>query len=214
MPVGTDAVLLGSWVSAENPAKILDIGTGCGLIALILAQRYPIAQLTAIDIHQDSVEEASMNFKQSPWSERLQAIQANVNSWTAGPYDLIVSNPPYFPQGFPISDAKRAIARSQIELSFEQLWNQANKLLTPQGCLAMVLPFAALGQWQQILLSSDWQISRSCYVKAHTHKSPQLVLVEITQQPAVIHEETLCIRENMQYTEEYLRLVRDFYLFA
>jgi tRNA1Val (adenine37-N6)-methyltransferase len=214
MPVGTDAVLLGSWVNVQHPTNILDIGTGCGLIALLLAQRFPKAAITALDLHLESVEEAALNFKNSPWPERLEAVHANILQWDAGPYDLIVSNPPYFSNGYPIANPKRAQARSQLTLNFEELWDKSSRLLKPTACLALVLPISALKQWQSMLQAGSWRIQRCCYVKAHAGKDASLVLVEITQQTGVMQQEILCIRENNQYSSAYLSLVRDFYLFA
>ena len=138
MKVGTDGVLLGAWCplmqlrssEVEEGRKVLDIGTGSGLIALMLAQRLPKAQITAIDIDTDAVEQATYNFSISPWSERLDCQQTALQDLAGeGIYDLIVSNPPYFQDSLKNPDNQRAIARQTDTLSYHELLTDSDRLL-------------------------------------------------------------------------------------
>ena len=109
MKVGTDSMILGTWTSVENINSILDIGTGCGIVSLLLAARSN-AQITAIDIDKESIEEASENFNQSPFKERMQSLQIDLNVFsnnTSRQFDLIVSNPPFFVNNLKPEDEKR-----------------------------------------------------------------------------------------------------------
>ena len=118
MKVGTDGVLLGAWVSLDQARNVLDIGTGSGLIALMIAQRC-LAQITGIDIDADAIGQASENASASPWGNRIRFYQADANSFQNGVYDTIVSNPPYFRERVHCPDGQRNAARHTESLTFE-----------------------------------------------------------------------------------------------
>lgn len=148
MRVGVDGVLTGAWADmgryiTETP-RMLDAGTGCGVIALMLAQRFPTALIDAIDIDAASIEEARSNFNLSPWSTRLTASLTDYASLagTRCRYDLIASNPPYFSDGIYNPATPREVARHQASLSPAGLLACAGQLLTPQGRLCLVLPYS------------------------------------------------------------------------
>ena len=151
MKVGTDGVLLGAWTPCEvfnnqqSVFSILDIGTGSGLIALMLAQRCPNAQIDAIDIDEDAVAQARENFAASPWSERLHAHQVSLQEYSLSTnrYSLIVSNPPYFVDSLKNPDQQRQTARHTDTLSYGELVNCAARLLCKEGILALILPAEA-----------------------------------------------------------------------
>ena len=134
MKVGTDGVLLGAWCPVSSQAssfKVLDVGTGSGLIALMLAQRLPEAKITAIDIDAGAVEQAAYNFGMSPWADRLNCQQISLQDLEGeGVYDLIVSNPPYFQDSLKNPDSQRAIARHTDTLSYDELLKHSARLLT------------------------------------------------------------------------------------
>ena len=144
MKVGTDGVLLGSWVQPGNVERILDIGTGTGLIALMMAQKSN-AVVDAIDIDEDATRQAEENFSLSPWPERLNAWHQSVQefaAYTRHRYDLIVSNPPYFMGAHPAPSEARNLARHMDEaLSIEELAECVKKLLKPDGRFCVILPF-------------------------------------------------------------------------
>ena len=147
MKVGTDGVLLGAWCPVDSLAssfKVLDVGTGSGLIALMLAQRIQGAQITAIDIDAGAVEQAQYNFSVSPWADRLHCQQISLQDLEGeGVYDLIVSNPPYFQDSLKNPDSQRAMARHTDTLSYEELLKHSARLLTKEGIIALVLPIEA-----------------------------------------------------------------------
>lgn len=215
MKVGTDAVLLGAWVEAASPLTVLDIGTGCGLIALMLAQRFTHAQIDAIDIDEASIIEAKRNFLGSPWSERLNAVHAPLQSWVNASYDLIVSNPPYFANGYPIAHKSRALARSQEGLDFETLLLHVKRLLKPGGRFALVLPISTLSAFEKELDQAGLYCQRKTEVLSFEGKAGVLVLLEAGLERLPCRQDQLCIRDaNGSYHAEYLSLTRDFYLFS
>ncbi len=139
MRVGTDGVLLGAWTAVEGASRVLDVGTGTGVVALMIAQRARTALIEAIDIDADAVGEASDNFARSPWSDRLSASQCAFQHYRGGPFDLIVCNPPYY-NGHAVTGEARAHARHSASLTLENLIVGSRQLLSPCGSLALVLP--------------------------------------------------------------------------
>ncbi|MDE5969001.1 MAG: methyltransferase, partial [Muribaculaceae bacterium] len=144
MKVGTDGVLLGAWASiAGNPTSILDVGTGCGIIALMMAQRCPSANIQAIDIETNAIAEATENFNNSPWPDRLTCSLFDATDFahaTIQKFDLIISNPPFFAERTFAPDTSRAAARNQQSLSPEALFSAAAKLLSPEGSICVIYP--------------------------------------------------------------------------
>lgn len=142
MKIGVDAVLLGAWAGAGMPRRILDVGTGCGVIALMLAQRFPVARITAVDVHAHSVEEAASNFIASPWCDRLEARLQDFNDMeTVGAFDLLVSNPPYFDSGVKEIVSPREMARHESGLSPAVLLRKGARMLAPDGRIALIVPW-------------------------------------------------------------------------
>ncbi len=141
MKISTDAVLLGSLAKAESPARILDIGTGTGVIALMLAQRFPEVSVQAVELDEDAASQASENFQESPFANRLSLFQGRVQDFPSGEkFDLIVSNPPFFPDHLKSQDTKRNKALHTDELSFEELIGKTALLLQPEGSFWVILP--------------------------------------------------------------------------
>lgn len=139
--IGTDGILLGAWASHPGPRKILDVGAGCGLIALMLAQRYPRARFLGIDTHLPSVAEAHDNLHYSPYAERGTFLEANFLDWKSErKFDLIVSNPPFHPEKVVSAEVSRDQARRSSALPLEQLIALSAEKLTPDGRLALILP--------------------------------------------------------------------------
>ena len=149
MKVGTDGVLLGAWAPIskfkiqDSKLRILDVGTGSGLVALMLAQRCPEAQIDAIDIDEAAAIQAKENFENSPWGPCMHAHRASLQEWNGGPYGLIVSNPPYFRNSLKNPDKGRELARHTDSLNYEELIKYSAKLLTEHGQLALILPAEA-----------------------------------------------------------------------
>ncbi len=215
MKLGTDAVLLGCLAAHPNPISVLDIGTGSGIIALQLAQRYREAQVTGLEIEGHAAAQARMNFEQSPWHDRLRLVQADLVEWQSEQrYDLICCNPPYYENSFPIADGARRMARSHTQLSFEQLAKSIADLLKEDGRFWVVLPVAGMEKLSKELAQHSLfqEDVISIYPKENKAYNRQIASFKIgtSQQPS---SRSLCIRAiDNSYTEEYKVLTEAFYL--
>lgn len=150
MKVGTDGVLMGCYAPVPDfPSHVLDAGTGSGLIALMVAQKNPKAQIDAIDIDEAAVAQANGNFAASPWPDRLHAYHSSLQDWK-GTYDLVVSNPPYFQNSLKNPDEARKTARHTDSLSYEELLTHSLRLLSPLGSLAFIVPAEAEEEMRRI----------------------------------------------------------------
>jgi tRNA1Val (adenine37-N6)-methyltransferase len=141
MKVGTDGVLAGALTPVSGCRRILDVGTGSGLIALMLAQRCSEAEITAIEINAEAAAQAQENFDASPWPDRLHLVQGDFNDFEAKvPFDLLVSNPPYFTDALKAPDPQRSVARHNDTLNYHQLFLHARQLLQPAGVCCLIIP--------------------------------------------------------------------------
>ena len=212
MKVGTDAVLLGAWCRVHGAMRVLDVGTGCGVIALMVAQRTPEAAIDAIDIDAASVAEANRNFAASPWASRVEAHLADFNKWT-GQYGLIVSNPPFFVDALLPPDEVRAQARHAHSLTYEQLFARARSLLTPEGRLALVTPVEVRSTVVEQAAFHTMHLARLCEVTPVEGKGVKRLLWEYSASPASLSREALTIADACgNHTDSYRALCRDFYL--
>ena len=216
MKVGVDAVLIGAWADCEG-GSILDVGTGCGVIALMMAQRNPAAIVHAIDVDSASVEEAACNFSQSRWGRRLSACKMQFSELTSGDFrfDRIVSNPPYFDSGVRDFTTSRNVARHQGELSPSVLLRGGGGLLTDSGKLAMIVPsefYDRLGmEAEEVGLS----VERACFVKASPKKQAKRVMMEFclgTGSGGLVTETLTMFCSDGTPTDEYRLLESEFYL--
>lgn len=215
MKVGTDGVMLGAWVNCLGCQRALDVGTGSGLIALMLAQRSEAdCQIDAVDIDSDACHQARLNFAQSRWSQRLHVRQADICQWqTEKRYDLIVSNPPYFPVGPEISCAKRQTARYADQLNGNELLAVGKQLLNANGMLAVVLPYEVGLQLAEHAISDDWHLARYCAVVTKPGQQPHRLLLELSRAPAAAEQSLLEVHaEDGGYSEQFIALTREFYL--
>ncbi len=216
MKVGTDAVLLGSWTDVSNAKNILDVGTGCGIIALMLAQRSE-AMIDAIDIDKNSVEEAGINFKASPWSSRLRAFPVSLREFwqkTNERYDLIVSNPPFFSGSLLPEDKKRRQAKHTVTLNYDELLHISVKLLRPAGRLAVILPFDAAGPMTRAAETEGLLLTEGLTIFPKPKKQANRIILVYGKSPAVTPQKfsSLILRnENGGYSESYQRLTAEFH---
>ena len=217
MRVGTDGVLLGAWCSFDGAKRVLDVGTGTGVIALMVAQRNSTALIDAIDVDITAAEVCRMNFDASPWADRLTAIHTDLNKYQADcAYDLIVCNPPFFDNGVLPPNGARSIARHNQTLTIGQLINSAARLLSATGRLAMVTPADTDRQVRRCAVEAGLQIQRIAQVCPVEGRPPKRMLWEIgtlTMTGEVVAE-TLCIENDnpRRYSDRYMALCRDFYL--
>lgn len=214
MKVGTDGVLLGAWCPVEGARHVLDVGTGCGVIALMIAQRNASAVIDAIDIDHDAIEEATLNFKASPWGERLTAIEGDFNELqTAERYNLIVSNPPYFTNGvLPTGDA-RTQARHTGTLSYRQLIEGASRLLSDDGTLALITPTDAEQDIIEAATFASLPVRRLTRVIPVEDAAPKRTLWLLSRRDMAYCEDTLTIaHRDGTFTSDYIALTGAFYL--
>ena len=223
MKVGTDGVLLGAW--APGGTRILDIGTGSGLIALMLAQRFPEASIDAIDIDEAAVEQARENFAASPWTDRLHAFHARLQDWQNHPlqitnykYDLIVSNPPYFRNSLKNPDKGRQTARHTDTLSYAELLRHSARLLTEKGLLALVLPAEAEQEVRGLAAAELLSLTHLTRVYSKESKPARRVLLEFEKSTSrdtdiSITEDSLVLENEIGgRSAAYQELTKDFYL--
>ena len=214
MKVGTDGVLLGAWCPVEEARRVLDVGTGCGVIALMCAQRNATAVIEGIDIDHAAIEEATLNFEASPWSDRLSAIEGDFNLLREGTrYDLIVSNPPYFTNGvLPTGDA-RTQARHTGSLSYRQLIEGAARLLSDDGILAMITPTDTEGDIVEASAFASLPVRQLVRVIPVEGSAPKRTLWFLSRRGAAYREDTLTIaHHDGTFTSQYVALTGAFYL--
>lgn len=214
MKVGTDGVLLGAWTNCIQANRILDVGSGSGLISLMLAQRCPNARIDAIDIDDKAFEQTKINFSNSRFEKQLKAFHKNFLLYEPEySYDLIVSNPPYFNDSLNSPDKARTIARHTSSLNMESLILHAFKLLQPSGRLAFILPYSSFNFLQTITCSNNLFLARKTLVRTLQNSPPKRILLEYTKKECSPTEDELFIElSRHNYSEEYKELTKDFYL--
>lgn len=218
MKVNTDGVLLGAWAieaSEGFPVKtMLDIGTGTGVIALMLAQAYRLAIIDAIDIDKDAFAEAAENFAASHWSSRLNAYNTPLQNYVPGRlYDLIISNPPYFIDDFKTGSEKRNLAKHSAGLTYEELLSGINRLLAPEGKAFVVIPVFNVDRLQSLATAEHLFITQLTEVIATAGKPAYLALLRLERNPkAVVKAELTIQTAPNQFTEVYKELTKEFYL--
>ena len=217
MKVGMDGVLLGAWADPSGAERILDIGTGTGLIALMMAQKNLSAKIDAIEVDPDAFQEACLNIQQSAWSDRINAELYSFQEFaerTNRKYDLIVSNPPFFTNGLKAPVENRAQARHSDSLPLDVLISGATKLLRENGRIALVLPVESLQEIMQLADLNKLYISLLCRIKPNPVKPEFRILIELANSACAIQESELMIEfeKHHDYTPEYKALTKDFYL--
>ena len=218
MKVGTDGVLLGAWCPIDNnPKSILDIGTGTGIIALMLAQRTNANQIDALEIDENAFEQATENFDNSTFADRLYCYHAGLDEFIEEPedeYDLIISNPPFFAEDFKSTDEGRNLARFLDAMPFEELIEAADLLLSENGVFAVIIPFKE--EQNFIDLAADYELYPIKITRVRgTFTTPiirTLVAFKRFELPVSIADELIIEIERHQYTNEYIELTKDFYL--
>lgn len=215
MKVGTDGVLLGAWCDVSCSKKVLDVGTGTGLIALMVAQRSD-AEIIGIEIEHDATCEAEYNFSVSPWRERLSVNEIDFNGFVDTcneKFDTIVSNPPYFVNSLECPDEKRMQARHTCKLTYEQLLTGAKHLLSENGHICLITPVEAEQDICDITKLIELRVNKKVYVKSVVDGVDKRILWQISEKGDSCLVETFAIEKSRHvYTDEYIALTRDFYL--
>ncbi len=215
MKVGTDGVLLGAWCDAQHTARsILDIGTGTGLIALMLAQRNPEARITAIEPNPEAALDAKANFTASPFREKCTLLEISLQDFNPDTnFDLIVSNPPFFQNSLQNPDPGRTQARHTAGFSPEHL-AATSRWLSPKGKLAGIYPVDVFEVFQDFAAKAGMFPVRKMTVYPNPEKPAHRILFEFSRFPGPIQTEELTIETlgRHQFGEKYMALTRDFYL--
>lgn len=223
MKVNTDGVLLGAAATLDiSDRRLLDVGTGTGTIALMLAQRYDdmgqtvLPEITGIDIDAPSASEASANFDGSPWSGSLECINSSLQDFrTEDKFDLIVSNPPYFEKDLQAPESRRNTARhGDSTLSYEDIIAFASKNLTTSGRLSLILPSDRRTELIRTAAAYSLRPFRVISIKTGASKPVTRSIVELSRIAVTAREEELVMTEKGRNTSQYLSLVSDFYLFT
>ena len=215
MKVGTDAILLGRWVEVRPTDVVLDIGTGCGLLPLMLSQK-GVAHVDAVDIDKASIEEATVNFEASQWRDQLKAFCMDIADFRPDrKYDLIVSNPPFFNRYSKCDEERKSRARhNDMTLSYASLCTVAARLLKPDGRFALVLPLSVTNEFMEAASRVGLSLQKRLTIIPIEGKSPNRVNLELGFGKCdSVSEETFVIRDrNNGFTPQYKAFLKDFYL--
>ncbi len=214
MKVNTDGVLLAAWAQADSAKTILDIGTGTGVLALMMAQKNPEAIVDAIDIDENAFLQAKENFASSKWSERLQAHHcALLNFSSEKKYDVIISNPPYFMDDLKAENPQKNIAKHSVALNYAELINGINILLNENGSAFIAIPaFNFLLLMKEAAKQNLFVVNKTDVISI-AGKAPYLSLIELSCKEDLLKENTLTISNpDNSFTNEYIALTKDFYL--
>ncbi len=215
MKVGTDAVLLGSWVDPKYSQDILDIGTGTGLIALMLAQKSS-AKIDAVDIDEGSYDQAKENFRISPWHDRVKIFHQSFQEFalqSEKKYDLVVTNPPYFHHASKPPEEARLNARHNDQLSFQELISGVKKILADDGRFCLILPCKEGMEFMDLAQRNGLFCHELIRVKTKADKNEKRLMMELGFQVGLLHDHEITIQEDCSaYTSEYIELTKDYFI--
>lgn len=214
MKTGTDGVTLGAWVNCRDARSVIDVGAGSGLIALMIAQRSPLAHIHAVEIDPAAASDATFNIAASPWGRRIDVIGNDILHYRpdSAP-DLIVSNPPFFNTGEISADTGRATARHESSLTCHSLLGYARATLADDGRLAIIVP---ADRCDEIIYNAEMQhlkVRRQCFLHSKPGQKPFRVMFEFMRHDGPIQSSDLTIRgDDGSYTPQFKKLTEDFYL--
>ena len=215
MKVNTDGVLLGALAIGSNEATILDIGTGTGVIALMLAQRFPDAHITAVELDETAAKTAGANFSASAFASSLSLHTESFQQYFAENlnerFDLIVSYPPFYIQSLPSPDAEKSLAKHADEGFFKQLITNCTTHLTPKGCLWLILPLNTSAKVKQLAHSRNLFLQQVISIQSYLHSAPHREILVLSRCETEVIEQRLVIYNNPKvYTDAYKGVLKDF----
>ena len=214
MKVGTDGCLLGGWFNCSDSKRVLDIGCGTGLIAIMAAQRCN-AMITGIEIDSKATLQARINADNSPWGERIEIINDDLLEYaTNHSFDTIVSNPPYFVNSLKCDDTSRTLARHSDSLDCRQFFKKCAELLTDNGCVSIVIPCDIMDEWKAAAAEHELYPTRITFIKTTPKKAPKRVLIEFRHNThGECNENTLILETSPgEYSDDAKIILSDFYL--
>ncbi|HNQ61580.1 MAG TPA: methyltransferase [Bacteroidia bacterium] len=215
MKVGTDAVLLGSWLDPSHAHRILDIGTGTGIIALMLAQR-STCNIDGVDIDENACLQARENFRISPWFLRMHVFHQSFQELAGQSnliYDLIVSNPPYFHHASKPFGESRLNARHNDLLGFQELIDGVKKILHPEGKFYLILPAKEGHEFMDLAHSAGLFCTHLVKILTKPNKPEKRLIMEFSKNMGTLSEEEIIIQnENNSFTDRYITLTNDYYI--
>lgn len=222
MKVSTDACVFGAYIPIHDAQTILDIGTGTGLLALMLAQKVANYtqnfSITAIEIDEIAAQQAKENIENSKWKNQIRVIQQSIQDYTkfgtAIGYDWIVCNPPFFVNSTLPPNTKQALAHHHTALSFEELWQVVEKLLAETGKFAVILPISESKIFTELGTQYGFSVSRQLFLQdSAKHKPHRIISIyNKNSKEQYIEEKLICKDENGQYTTEFVKLLQGYYL--
>lgn len=216
MKVSTDACILGAYADAAHAVRILDIGAGTGLLSLMIAQR-STAQIEAVEIDQNACLQAEMNFKNSPWADRLTLIHKSIQNFTAtvsGTYDLIVSNPPFFVNSYKSPEAARSLARHTDTLGFDVLAQCVHGLLAEKGSFVVLLPSVETRLFEHEMQRCHLHVAHRLLIRDTQERTPHRVISVYRREAGEVSAEELIIKNgDGSYTDAFIELLKPYYLY-
>ena len=216
MKIGTDGVLLGCWAPVDNVYSVLDIGAGTGVISLIIAQRSTAQTIDAIEIDEEAYEQTVENFERSKWGDRLFCYHSSFQEFFTeidDEYDLIISNPPFYTENYKTNDKKRDLARFEDALPFEHLLYGSSKLLSDRGKLVIILPYKSEEEIITVAKQFHLYPQKITRVKGSPNTETKRSLIALGfERKEIFYDELVIEITRHRYTEEYVKLTKDFYL--
>ena len=220
MKIGTDGVLLGAWCSLkDNTNKILDIGSGTGVISLMLAQRFTNTIIDSVEIENNAYEQSVENFERSVWADRLFCFHSTFQDFAkerkedGETYDLIISNPPFYTDNVKNNNRARNKARSTSFLSFVELISGVSKILSNQGEFTTIIPFKEEAKFIEISKQNNLFLNKICRVKGNNNSDTKRSLLTFSFYKKQLDENNLIIETSRHlYTDEYINLTKNFYI--
>ena len=213
--VGTDSVLLGSWVDLNGSKSVLDIGSGSAILMLMAAQRTNNnVIIDGVEIDKASAQQGLTNITESTWAHRMNLEQSSIQNYqTTKKYDLILSNPPYFRKSFLPPDAKRIISRHDIQLDFNTLIESCDRLSHSKTRLNLILPYSEAKFFIKQVEARRWYVTRQWFVRGRSNKPVERLLLELCKEKAITETGELCLMDSGEnWSSQYRELTHEFYL--